>query len=149
MGIGDDPCHGHAADFFQDINARLQNRPVSPELIDNGALDALALLLLQQGDGAIELGEHAPPVDIAYQQHRGIHQLGHAHIHNVLLLQIDFRRASRALDDDDVVFRRQAVVGLQNLGDELPLPAVILHGPHIAHGHAVHDHLAAHIGGGL
>ena len=149
MHIGHHSGHGHAAELLQNLDTRLQNSPVPPEFVDNGALDPCPLLFLQQGHGAVELGKHAPPVDVPHQKDRGIHQLGKAHVYNILLLQVDFRGAARPFDDDDVVFRGQGTVAFQHLGQKLPLPAVIFHGPHISHSHAVHDHLAAHVGGGL
>ena len=66
--------------------------------------NARALLLFQQRHRAVKLGEHAAPVDVAHQQHRRIHQLCQAHVDDVVRLEVDFRRAARALDDDDVVF---------------------------------------------
>ena len=76
------------------------------------------LLRLQQRHRAVELREHAAPVDVPDQQHRRIHQLCQAHVDDVVLLQVDLRRAARALDDDDVVFRRQALIGLQDLRNQ-------------------------------
>ena len=81
-------------------------------------LYARPLLLLQQLHRAVQLGEHAAPVDVARQQHRRVHQLGQAHVDDVIRFQVDLRRAARALDDDDVKLLDQAVVGLQNVGDQ-------------------------------
>ena len=149
MGIGHDPHHRHAAQLFQDLQPRGQNTAVTPEFIDDRALDPGFFILLQQGDGTVKLGEHAAPVDVAHQQHRRVHQLGQAHVDNVLLLQVDLGGTACPLDDDDVIVGGQAVVGLQNGGNIRPLAAVVFHGPHIALDNAVDDDLAAHIGGGL
>ena len=147
--IGHHSRHGDPAELFQDFNTGLQNGPVSPEFVHHSALDPGPLLLLQQGHRAVELGKNAAPVNVAYQQHGRIHQLGQAHVDNVFLLQVDLRRTSGPLDDDDVVFGGQGTVAFQYLRDELPLPAVVFHGAHIPHGLAVYDDLAAHIRSGL
>ena len=147
MGIGDDTHHRNAAELFQDLNARFQNRAVSPEFVHDGSLDSRTFVLFQQGHGSIQLGKDTAPVNITHQQHRGIHQPGKTHVHNVFLLQVDLRRASGTFDDDDVIFGGQTVVGLQDGRDIRLLFAVILHGPHIALNLPGNDHLAAHIGG--
>ena len=103
MGVGNDPRHWDTAQLRQRFQTRLQNGPVAPELVDHHALDTAALVLLQQRHRAVELGEHAAPVDVAHQQHRRVHQLGKAHVHNVILLEIDLRGAARPLDNDHVV----------------------------------------------
>ena len=103
MGVGDDPRHRDAAQLLQRLQPRFQNGPVAPELVDHHALDAAALILLQQRHCTIELGEYAAPVDVAYQQHRRVYQLGKPHVHNVILLEIDLRGAARPLDNDHVV----------------------------------------------
>ena len=149
MGIGNHACHRHAADFFQNVNARLQNGTVSPELVDDGAFDALLLLGLQQGDGAVQLGKHAAPVDVTHQQHRGIHQFRQPHVHNVRGFQIDFCRASGTLNHNDVILLRQGIVRLHHSGDKFPLAAIVFHGTHIALHLTVDNHLTAHVRGGL
>ena len=149
MDIGDNPRHRYPAQLLQGFQPRLQNGPISPELVDHRALDPGAFLRFQQSHRAVKLGKDPAPVDVSHQKHRRIHHLGKAHIHDVLLLEVDFRRASRSLDDDDVIFRGQGFIGPHYLRHQLPLAPVILHGPHIAQNLAVHNHLTAHIGGGL
>ena len=103
VGVGDDPRHRDAAQLLQRLQSRLQNGPVAPEFVDHHALDAAALVLLQQCHRTVELGEHAAPVDVAYQQHRRVHQLGKAHIDDIILLEVDLRRAACPLNDDHVI----------------------------------------------
>ena len=103
MGVGDDPRHRDAAKLLQRFQPRLQNGPVAPEFVDHHALDAAALVLLQQRHRAVELGEHAAPVDVAHQQHRRVHQLGKAHIDDIILLEVDLRGAACPLNDDHVI----------------------------------------------
>ncbi len=81
-------------------------------------LNSGLLLRLQQLRRAVEGGEHAPPVDVAPQQHRGVRFGRHAHVDDVVLVQVDLRRAPGPLDHDDVVLRRQGAVGRQNIGNQ-------------------------------
>mgnify|MGYP007008372255 CR=1 FL=1 len=50
------------------------------------------------------------------QKHRRVHHLGEAHVHDVLALEVDLRRAARALDDDDVSLLGEAVIRLRVSG---------------------------------
>ena len=136
-----------AADYYPQAGA--EDIHIPPEFVDNQALDPRLLVRLQQLHRAVEGGEHAPPVDVAAQEHRGVGPSGHAHVHNVVLPQVDLRRAARPLDDDDVVLRRQGLVGRHHLGDEALAVAEVLSRRHGAPGHAVDDHLRAHMAGGL
>ena len=103
----------------------------------------------QEGDGAVEGGEHAPPVDVAAEQHRRFGHAGHAHVDDVVFLEVDLRRRTGALNHNDVVFFLQRMIGLHDVGHQrLFIGEVIrrLHGPT---GHAVDDDLRAGIVGGL
>ena len=86
MDIGNDPGHRDPAKLLQRFQPRLQDFSVPPELIDDGPLDTGLFLRLQQGHRAVQLSKDAAPVNVAHQQHRRIHQLGKAHVHDVLLL---------------------------------------------------------------
>ncbi len=50
--------------------------------------DARTFVGFQQRHRAVQLGEHAAPVDIARQQHRRIHQLGKPHVHDVVAFRL-------------------------------------------------------------
>ena len=112
-------------------------------------LDPGPLCGVEQGDGAVQLREHPAPVDVPRQQDGGVHQLGQPHVDDVVRLQVDLGRAARPLDDDDVVLGRKAVVGRQNLGDELFFILEVFPGGHLSP-HLPHDDdLAAHVAGRL
>ena len=143
--IGHHPQHRHPGLFFQGGQAGTQDRRVAPEFVDHQALDAGPLVGVQQGHRAVQLGKHPAPVDIPCQQHRRIHHPGQAHVDDVVRLEVDLSRAARPLDDDDVVFRRQAVVGRQDLGHQLFFVPEILGGGHLPPHLPMDDHLAAHI----
>ena len=147
--IGHHTHHGQMRLFFQHGKARAQNFHITPELVDDKAFDAGPFLRLQQFHGAVELGEHAAPVDVACQQHRRIHELCKAHVHDIVGLQVDLGGAACALNDDDVVLGGKAVVGFEDVRDEGALHLEIIGGGHLPPGLAVHDDLTAHIAAGL
>ena len=141
--------HGQLRFFFQHGKAGPQDLHIAPELVDDEPPDAGTLVGFQQLYGAVQLREYAAPVDIARQQHRRIHQLCKAHVHDIVGFQVDLRRAARAFDHDDVVLGGKAVVGFQNVRDKAALHFKVGGGRHLAPGLAVHDHLTAHIAAGL
>ena len=141
--------HRDSRFFLQHGEARAQNCFISPELIDNQAADARPLLLFQQSHRTVQLGEHAAPVNISRQQHRRVHQFRHAHVDNIIGAQVDLGRAARPFDDNDIVFRGKAVIGFQNIRDELALHAEILSGAHLPPDFAVNDNLTADVAGRL
>ena len=137
--------NGQARLFLQHRQAGPQNLHVAAELVDNQTRNARALLLFKQRHRAVKLGEHATPVDVARQQHRRIHQLCQPHVDDVVRLEVDFRRAARALDDDDVHILAQAVERGENIGNELPLHLEIVCRAHLPAHLAAHDHLTARV----
>ena len=149
LQVGHDPQHRQLRFFFQHRKAGAQDLHIAAEFIDEQPLDAGALLRLQQRHRAVQLGEHTAPVDIARQQNRGIHQPGKAHVDDIVRLQVDLRRASGPLDDDDVHGFGQTVVGREDLRDERSFHFEIGGGGHLAPHLAVHDDLTAHVTAGL
>lgn len=148
-GIGNHAHHRQAGKFRQLGKAGAQNVHIAPEFVDDQALDPLALLFVQQRHCTIQLSKYAAPVDIACQQHRRIHQLGQTHVHDVVFPQIDFRRTARTLDDQNVVFLRQTVVGLQHMGNQPGFVFEVIRRRVIAPDLTVHNHLTASIAAGL
>ena len=145
MEVWHNARHGYAAELLKRFEPRFQNGAVTAEFVDNNALDAPSVLFTLQRDRAVELGEHAAAVDVAHQQHRRIHHAGKTHVDDVVFLQIDFRGAARALDDDDVVLACQALIGLHHRGDKVALSAIVFHRGHIALYVSVHDDLTADV----
>ena len=128
---------------------RRQNRGIAPELVDDEPGHPRPLLLRQQHQGADKLCKDAARIDVPHQQHGGIRHFREPHIHDILLLQVDLRRAPCALDDDNVIFRRKLLIGRHDLRHQALFEAEVLPGPHVAAHPAVHDNLRAHIRGGL
>ena len=139
----------NAAPLFQHDDSGIQNALVSPELIDDKPLEQCLLVRLQQHLRAQELGKNAATVDIAGQQNRCADRFCKSHIDNVVFFQIDLRRASSALDHDDIVFRRQRFVCLQYHGHEAFFISKVFARVHITQDLALHDDLGTCIGRGF
>ena len=88
MDIRHDARHRHAAQLLERFEPRLQDLLISTEFVDDGAADARSLVRLEQRHGAVELREHAAAVNVADEEHRRVHELREAHVHDVLLLEI-------------------------------------------------------------
>ena len=149
VGIRYDAEHRHAGERLELPESRLEQGCIAAEFVDDRADDAFALGRLQQGNRAVKLGKDAAAVNVAHKDHRRVHKLGQPHIHYVVRAEVDLRRRARALDDDDVVFRSEAVVGRKDIGNERALHAKIVARGIVPAHLAVYDELAAHIARGL
>ena len=147
--IRHDTQHGDARFFLQHSETGTQDGLIAPKFIDNQAADTGPLLLFQQSNRAVQLGKYAAPVNISRQQHRRVHQLRHAHVDNIVGTQVDFGRTARPFNDDDIVFCGKAVIGFQNIRDQLPLHAEILGGAHLTANFAIDNNLTANVAGRL
>ena len=143
------PGHRDLAQLLQHGDPRIQDRLVPPELVDHQPLHPGPLRLGKEHQRPQKLGEHSAPVDISRQEHRRVHQLCQSHVHNVVFLQVDLRRAASPLDHDDVRQLLQLPERLLDLRDQAFFVGKILPGRHIAYHFPVDDHLGAHVGGGL
>lgn len=141
--------HRQAGLFFQHRQTRAQDLHIPAEFIDDKSFDPCPLIGFQQFHRTVQLRKHAAPVDIPCQQHRGVHQLCQPHIDDVVGLQVNLGRAARALDDNDIEFLGQTVVGTQNIGDQRLFMAEIFLCGHIAAHLAVDDDLTTNVTAGF
>ena len=135
--------------ILQHLETGPQNFHIAPEFDDNQTLNVGLFLRLQQRHGAVETGKDTAPVDITGQQHRRAYHTGHAHVDEIIFLEVDFRGTARALDDDDIVFRCQGVKCFLDGRAQIVLVGVIFGGFHVAQDFTVDNDLTAHIAGGL
>ena len=147
--IGHHAQNGKPRQFFQPGKTGAQQLNVAAKFVDDHPLDAPALFGLKQSYRSVELRKDAAPVDIAREQDRRVHKLGKTHVDNIVLPQVDLRRGTRPLDDEDVVLRRETLKRREDLRDETALHAEIFPRVIVSAHHAVHNKLAARIAGGL
>ena len=101
----DDAEHRLARLFLQKFDSRRKERDVAAKLVDDKPLDERSFILFQKLQSADERSERTAAIDIGNEQNGRIQILRHAHVDDVVRLEIDLGRASRALDDDGFVLR--------------------------------------------
>ena len=129
--------------------AGAQDLDIAPEFVHDQTPHPRALRGGEEHHRPVELGKHPAPVNVAREQHRRVHKLRKAHVHNVVFPEVDLRRAARALDHDHVVLRRETFIGRQDLGDELLFVREIFRRRHLPAHPAVYDDLASRVARGL
>ena len=120
---------------------RFQKGSVPPELVDEPARQQGALLLFQGHPCAQQRGIDPAAIDVAHQQHRGLRVGGHAHVDDVVLLEVHLAGAACPFQDHDLVPVGQRVVGVAHGLPEPGLVAEIFAGLHVPHGFAQDDDL--------
>jgi hypothetical protein len=123
--VGQDAQRRHARARLEHGEAGREQRRVAAELVDHEPAHVRALLGREQRDGAVERREHAAAIDVADQQHRRAAVARHAHVHDVVLREVDLGRASRALGDDEVVRGAQPVERAGHHRPQLGLARVV------------------------
>ena len=76
--MGTTPSVGTPVRSRRNVDARLEQRRVAAELVDDEAADEGALLGREQLHVADQRGEHAAAVDVAHEQHRAVGVARHA-----------------------------------------------------------------------
>ena len=95
--------HRNATDFFHHLHPRFKQAKVATKLIDNNSLDAFAVFRCLQGHRTVGTGKHTSPVDIGYQNHIRMGMTRHGQIHQVRILQVDFRDTARSFHHHRIV----------------------------------------------
>ena len=114
-----DAKHGHTAELFKHAAAVVEQAQVAAELIDDDALDQLAVLLGLQGYAAVDRGEDAAAVDVANKDDVGAGMARHGQVYQVVVTEIEFRNAACALHDDGVVAGVETVESIADLAAEI------------------------------
>ena len=146
MEIGQHSEHRFAGAFFQPVQASLQQGNIAPETVDHKTQGALLFAFRQKIQRTGEVRKDTAAINVRHQDYRAIHHFGKAHIGNVVIAQIDFRRAARAFGDDHIKPGRQILPGRQH---RLPggfLVGVVIQRLHIAQHLAANNDLRAHVG---
>ena len=122
---------------------------IAAELVDQKSLHHRGVRGIQHRLRTDDLGDHAAAVDIACQHDRDTRRARETHIRDVARAQVDFGRAARALDDDQIVTVLQPVKAVQHPLQQTWLQRGIVAGLGAGDGAALQDHLCAGIGFGL
>ncbi len=141
--------HRHPGQRLDLLYPGAQERHIAAEFIDDHPFHARPLLRLQQRQRAVNRGKHPAAVDIGHQDHRALRHLGHAHIDDIAVAQVNLRRTAGAFQHQRLILSGQALVDREDLLAQAWLVLVIAHrihaGRHLPHQH----HLRLTVAGGL
>ena len=141
----------NAANLFQHLHARFKQTEVATELVDDDALDALAVFRSLQSHRTIGTGKHTSPVDVGHQNHISICMTRHGQIHQISIFQVEFRNAAGPLHHNRIVTSSQPVESLIDFPTQLLTPfgtEIFIRTP-VADGFSVQHHLGRPVGSGF
>ena len=130
-----------AGDMLDLTKSWFQDGDISAELIDHKTFDHLPFLFFQQHQGSCQRSEYTAAVDIPDQQHRCVSKLCHPHVDDIVLFEVDFSRASRTFQHNDVVLLIQLVVRLHDFWNQRKFVFIIIPCRHVSQHLAVDDDL--------
>ena len=95
---------GDATEVFEHATALVEEAQVATKLINNDALDELAVFGRLEGDTAIDGGEDTTTVNIAYKDDIGLGMARHGHVDEIGISEVYFRDAACTLHHNGIVF---------------------------------------------
>ena len=122
-----------------------EQRNIAAHAVDDEAGDELRIFGVEHRLGADQARDHPAAIDVADHHHRHVGRAGEAHIGDVVLAQIDLRRAARAFDQDDVCLLLQFGETLKHVRHQLRLQTLHLPRRCPPEHLALDDHLRAHL----
>ncbi len=141
--------HRPAGEVAQPVQARLQQSGVAAELVHHEPGDQRLVLGAEQGEGAVQGGQRAAPVDVGDHDHRQARRPGQAHVRDVVRAQVDLGRAARTLADDRVEPVRQPGQAGQHGARQARLEFGVGHGIRLGDRFPEHHDLAGAVAAGL
>ena len=97
-------------------DAAVEQSYIPSELVDDVAREQCPLACGQKRMSADELGDYPAALDIADQHDWDIRRLGKPHIGDVSITQIDFGRAPRPFDEDEVSRLAELIRAVRDAG---------------------------------
>ena len=111
---------------LEHVDSRLEQRSITPELVDHDAPHARPVLIGKKGEGAYDLGENPSRIDVGDEDNRRAEVSRDRHVDDIRIGEVDLRRASRPLDDDEIGLGAQAGASADNGLPEEGFMTVIL-----------------------
>jgi hypothetical protein len=115
---GDDTIYRKRGPALEIGHAVGENRGISMKAIYHETTNQRAFFGREQVEGADQLSEDAAPLDVSDEHDRRTRVEGDAHVRNVAVVQVNLRRATRALGDDDI---ERLAKSIQRSGDDRPV----------------------------
>ena len=147
--IGNHAQHRFAGALLQPVEPAFEQADVAAKAVDDKALDARLLRRREQLQCSHQVREDAAAVDVGNQNHRHVGGFGEAHVGDVAIAQIDFRRTAGAFHQHTVEFGLEPLPAFHHRLHRNALVLVIVAGIQGVEGFAVDDHLRALLGGGF
>ena len=141
--------HRHPGQRLDLLYPGAQERHIAAEFIDDHPFHPRPLLRLQQRQRAVNRGKHPAAVDIGHQDHRALRHLGHAHIDDIAVAQVNLRRTAGPFQHQRLILPGQALVDREDLFAQARLVLVIAHRVHAGRHLPHQDHLRLTVAGGL
>ena len=111
LKVRDDADDGDTTNLLQHPTAVFEETHVATELVDDDALDALAVFWCLEHQAAIDGSEHPSPINIAHEDDISLSMARHRQVHEVGVSQVDLRDAACALHHNRVVAGSETVEG--------------------------------------
>ena len=146
---GHNPPKGFARALLDHGQGGIQQACIAPELVENKAPYTPPFSAGEQGHGASQGRKGPATVNIRHQGHMRPGITGHAHVYNVVGLEVNFGRAARPFKHHHVHICGQTAVGAAHGLPGFRLIGEILAHAHVPHGFAQHNNLRTHVGRGL
>ncbi len=150
VGERQHPVRPPPGELVQHVQAGLQQRHVTPELVHEVPRDQRLVLGAQQRRRAEERGEHAAPVDVPDDQHGEARGPRDTHVHDVRAPQIDLGRTARPFADHGVIRAPELLQAVHDRPEQRLLPPpVVAARTHLADRLPHQDHLTGTVAPGL
>ena len=132
---------------LQHLHARIKDRLITAEFVDDQTLYHLSLVFLQKLHGSVKLCKHTAAVDISDQKDRCFCHLRHSHVYDILFFEVDLCRASCTFDHDDIILCCKYIKCFHDVRDKFFLVSKIIPCAHCAKDFSVYNDLRTHIVG--
>ncbi len=133
---------GGCRPLLEQAHALVEERHVTPELVDRKSPEQRPLLRLQKPHGPENRREHAAPLDVRHEQPGRLDGRDQPEIREVHAPEVELGDAAGAFDDDDVETPREVVVRGADVRAELVRVSVIASGRERLPRSPVDNHLA-------
>ena len=147
--VGDYTEHRHLCQILKHAKPRPQDLCVAPEFIDYCTYNSRPLIFIEKHDCSVELCKYPAGIYISHKNDGGIDHAGKPHVDYIIRFQINFRRASSALDHDDIIFSFKTPESFHDIRNQCLFHTKILSRAVCSPDTTVHDQLASDIAGRL
>src|ERR1039458_4556171 len=115
--MGNNPDTRQPKSLLDHFYAWLQQAWIAPKLVDDEPFEQCPVGGFEEFHSSEQRGKYTASINISNQDARSVRCVRHAEIDDIVLLQVDFRRRSRSLQQDEVVLGRKFLIALKHDGE--------------------------------